>query len=114
MNLKLLVSILEVVYLSYMFHFYKTGIDFNILSSPKGFLFVHLIGNEVGLRICLFGQIMIVPLLIILLGRNFIEIPQKYITGAMLIALVLSMINLNAFIYMLPVFLIELVSVFCE
>ena len=42
-----------------MFHFFKTSIDFNILASPEGWLFEHLIGNEKGLRICPFGRIAI-------------------------------------------------------
>ena len=33
---RLNISIIESVYLVYMFHFFKTSMDFNILSSPKG------------------------------------------------------------------------------
>jgi len=113
MNLKLAISILETIYLSYMFYFFKTGSDFNILKSPEGYFFKHLIGDEVGLRICLFGRIIIIPLLILLLIRNFVKIPEWYITGALTVAFVMSFMNINALIYLLPVFIIELLISFC-
>ena len=113
MNLKLAISILETSYLSYMFYFFKTGSDFNILKSPEGYFFKHLIGDEVGLRICLFGRIIIIPLLILLLIRNFYKIPEWYITGALVIAFVMSFMNLNALIYLLPVFILEFLISFC-
>ena len=112
MNVQLLVSSIEVVYLSFMFHFFRTGIDFNILASPKGYLFEHLIGNEIGLRICLFGQIIIIPLLILLLVRNFISIPPSFIHRILVIAFLLSFMNINALVYLLPVLFIEAFTAF--
>lgn len=112
MNLQLIVSLLEVFYLSYMFYFFKTGIDFNIISSPDGDWFKHLIGDEVGLRICLFGRFAIIPLLILLLIRNFVTIPQSYISGVLIIAFILSLMNMNALIYLLPVIIVETFTVF--
>jgi hypothetical protein len=110
--MKLLISILESIYLSYMFHFFKTGMDFNILSSPKGFMLGHLIGDSVGKRICLFGQIAIIPLIILLLIRNITPIPDMLIQVSLGIALLLSTINLNALVYLLPVFLLEIILYF--
>ena len=112
MNLKLLISLLEVIYLSFMFHFFKTSMDLNILASPKGSFFKHLVGNEKGLRICLFGQIIIIPLLILLLIRNFISIPQSFMNRVLVIAFLLSFMNINALIYLLPILLIEVFTAF--
>ncbi len=108
MNLKLSISLLEAIYLSYMFYFFKTGVDFNILKSPESNLFKHLTGNMVGLRICLFGQIMIIPLLIILILRNFISIPRSFITGVLIIAFIMSFMNMNALVFLLPFLLVEI------
>lgn len=101
-------SILEVIYLIYMFHFFETNIDFNITSSPEGWWFKHLIGNEYGLRVCPFGRIAIfIPIALILL-RHIIHIPKIYIQYIISIALAMSLSNLNAFVYLLPIFFIEI------
>jgi len=86
--------------------------DFNVLSSPKGFMFGHLIGDSVGKRICLFGQITIVPLIVLLIIRNIFPIPDIFIHVSLGIALLLSTINLNALVYLLPVFLLEIILYF--
>ena len=114
MNLKLLISLLEAIYLSYTFHFLKTGIDFNIFASPSGDMFKHLISNDVGLRICVFGQIMIIPLILLLILRNFTHIDHKYIQYALGIAFIISLINLNATAYLIPVIVLETINAFCE
>ena len=99
---------LESLYLIIMFHFFKTSIDFNILASPEGWLFEHLIGNEKGLRICPFGRIAIFVLIFILIIRNYFNIPQYVINISLIIAFILSLINLNAIIYILPVLITEI------
>ena len=105
---KLYISILESIYLIIMFHFLKTSIDFNILASPKGVWFEHLIGNEKGLRICPFGRVAILALIFVLIVRNYINIPQYVINISLIIAFILSLINLNAVVYLLPVLLTEI------
>lgn len=109
-NKNLLISIFESIYLIYMFHFLKTTIDFNILASPQNWLFRHLIGNERGLRICPFGRIVIIPFVIILLIRNlsFIEIPKYFMNMLLFLSFILSWMNMNAVIYLIPIWLIEL------
>ena len=52
----MIVSILESIYLIYMFNFFETSLDFNVLSSPDHRFFKHLIGNKKGNRICSFGH----------------------------------------------------------
>ena len=109
-NNKLIISILEAVYLIYMFHFFETSVDFNIFASSEHWLFNHLIGNEKGLRICPFGRIVIIPFVIILILRNFSFIPiSKYFMNMLLIlSFVMSFMNMNAVAYFIPVWLVEL------
>ena len=104
------ISIFESIYLIYMFLFFKTSIDFNILSSPNMWLFKHLIGDTYGLRICPFGQIAIFALIFILIFRNFINISPILINISFVIAVILSLINLNALVYLIPVLLVEFVK----
>jgi hypothetical protein len=58
------VSILETLYLIFMFLFFKTSIDFNFLRSPEGLWFEHIVGDEYGVRICPFGRIAIFALIL--------------------------------------------------
>ena len=101
-------SIIETIYLIYMFLFFKTSIDFNILSSPKGWWFEHLIGDEYGLRICPFGRVIIFALIFILIIRHYVKIPIYYINAALIISFILSLMNLNATVYLLPIWLYEI------
>ena len=107
MSTKLIVSLVEIIFLVYTFHIMKTTIDFNILKSPDHFLFKHAIGDDKTKRVCLFGQIMIVPLIIILLVRNFVAIPQEVPFILTILGLGLSVANINAFIYLIPICIAE-------
>ena len=100
-------SILEAVYLSYTFHFLQTSVDFNIIDSPSNVFFKHPIGNAKVCRICPFGQYAIVILIGMLILRNFIHIPPSVVLGSILLAMLVSLINLNAMVYLIPVALIE-------
>ena len=102
------ISILESVYLIFMFLFFKTSVDFNVLRSPSGWLFEHLTGDEYGLRICPFGRIAIFFLIIILIGRHYFKIPQIMVNISLFIAFILSLMNMNAVVYLMPIFLIEI------
>ena len=103
----MIVSILESVYLIFMFIFFKTTVDFNVLRSPGGKWFKHLIGDEYGNRICPFGKVAIFALIFVLLIRHYIKIPQYLINLALIVAFVLSLMNMNAVVYLIPIFLIE-------
>ena len=100
-------SVFESVYLIFMFIFFKTTVDFNVLRSPSGKWFKHLIGDEYGNRICPFGKVAIFALIFVLLIRHYIKIPQYFINLALIIAFVLSLMNMNAVVYLFPIFLIE-------
>lgn len=103
----LILSIIEAAYLSYTFHFLETSVDFNIMDSPSNILFKHATGNAKVGRICLFGQYAIVALIAILLLRCCIDTPAHYVLAAVALALLIGLINLNAFAYLLPVAIIE-------
>ena len=107
MNKLLILSLVESLYLIYTFHFLRTSVDFNIFSSPDHWAFKHLVGNEKGLRICSFGRVAIIALIGILLLRNFIVIPKNMMIVILIITFLLSLMNMNAVVYMLPIFLSE-------
>ena len=106
---RLYISILESIYLIYMFLIFKTKTDFNILASPKNWLLKHNTGNEYLQRICPLGQIAVFLLVFVIIGRHYINISKNIINTILIIAIILSLINLNAFIYLLPVFIVEFI-----
>ena len=108
-NNKLRISVFESIYLIYMFHYFKTSVDFNILTSPQNWIFKHLIGNEKGLRICPFGRIVIIPFVIILILRNFsfISISKYFINMLLVLSFILSWMNMNAVVYLIPIWFVE-------
>tara|TARA_Y100000768_G_C23924797_1_gene656914 strand:+ start:821 stop:1150 length:330 start_codon:yes stop_codon:yes gene_type:complete len=101
------ISILESLYLIFMFLFFKTSVDFNVLRSPEGWWFEHLVGDEYGVRICPFGQVAIFALIFVLILRHYVKIPQWFIYLALGISFVLSLMNMNAVVYLIPVWIIE-------
>ena len=101
------ISILESLYLIFMFLFFKTSIDFNVLRSPEGWWFEHLVGDEYGARICPFGQVAIFALIFVLILRHYVKIPHWFIYLALGISFVLSLMNMNAVVYLIPVWIIE-------
>ena len=104
----LIISLIECCYLIFIIYFFKTTIDFNILASPQNFMFKHLVGNQYGNRICLFGKIIIIPVIVLLIIRNYINIPKYIIQTILVIGFLLTLINLNALVYLVPVFITEI------
>jgi len=98
-----MIRILEALYLIYMFCFFETSVDFNVFSSPDHRFFKHLIGNKKGNRICPFGNVAIYALVMVLLFGS-----QRLIKCGLVIAFVLSLMNLNALVYLIPVFVVEM------
>ena len=107
---KLFISIFECFYLIYMFHFFKTRTDLNIFVSPKNWLLKHNTDNDYSLRICPFGQIAVFVLIFVILGRHFINIPKNIIKLIFGLSVILSLVNFNALVYLLPIWIIELIS----
>ena len=112
MDRLLILSLIESLYLIYMLHIFKTSVDFNFL--PLGILgrnnewFRHIVGNEYGLRICPFGRVMILFLIALIIARNFVAISPYVMNTAFILSVLLSMMNMNAVVYMIPVWLLEL------
>lgn len=127
----LLVSIGEVIYLIYMFYFFRTKVDFNLLiyepELQDNFLksmekyrtkitkfiintnkkyFNHYRDDEI--KICLFGRIVIILLLMFLILRHFIRTPNYITIIVFIITFILSLMNINALVYLLPIFAIEI------
>ena len=72
--IKKTISFLESIYLIIMFYFFHTTIDFNIIHHnyfDNNNLFKHLQGNDKGLRICLFGRLILPFFIAFLLLRNY-------------------------------------------
>lgn len=107
--LRIFISILESIYLFYMFRFFKTTIDFNMSrKSLTGWkIFKHLTTNEKGLRMCPFGRTAILFFCLFLLSRHIINIPYKMTKSVFIITAILTILNFNALVYLLPVFTIE-------
>ena len=109
----LIISIIESIYLIYMFLFFKTTINFDKLTFRprmdfnKKSWFYHSNSNDYGLKICLFGQIIIFVFIAILLLRHFITIPKYIMIIAIITGLLLSFINLNSLVYISPVIIYE-------
>ena len=101
------ISLIESTYLIFMFLFFKTTMDFNVLRSPNGWWFNHLVGEEYGLRICPFGRVAIFALIFVLILRHYVKIPEWFIYLALVISFVLSLMNMNAIVYLIPIMLIE-------
>lgn len=98
-----MIRILEALYLIYMFCFFETSVDFNVFSSPDHRFFKHLIGNKKGNRICPFGHVAIFALVTVLLFGS-----RRLIKCGLVIAFILSLMNLNALVYLIPVFVVEM------
>ena len=101
------ISLVESAYLIFMFLFFKTTMDFNVIRSPTGWWFEHLVGDHYGLRICPFGRVAIFALIFVLILRHYVKIPKLFIYLVLCISFVLSFMNMNAVIYLIPIWLIE-------
>ena len=115
MKEKLIVSLLEGLYVMYMFIFFKTCYSLEIGrwdSSPfskEGILY-HPIDKckTPKSQICLFGKYGSVLIFLFLLLREFVSFPKYTNLVVFLIILGLCMMNYNAVLYMLPVIGVEI------
>ena len=110
-QLLLFISITESIYLIYMFYFFHTTIDFNLIhhnyfNHIK--ILKHIQGNEKGLRICLFGRLLLPLFICFLLLRNYDPSINQYWLSIIITSFILSLLNMNAIVYLLPIWIIEL------
>ena len=111
-NKVLIISIIEALYVIYMFRYFKTTYSFNYL--PLQFLDNSLYlkhqknaTNTPESHICLFGHDMAFVIAAFLILRNFIPCLMEYNTCILSLILIGCFINLNAIAYILPVIVIE-------
>ena len=108
-NKLMAISSIETIYLIYMFNFFKTKINFaHKISHFKNKFIHHPIGkpNKSKNMICKFGKVTswIFALYLLLRHQNF----NRFVNiRVIFFGLLLSLMNLNATIYLLPIFLIE-------
>lgn len=97
-----------------MFIFFKTYITINhpleyYIIGNLGDFFNHPINTtKYSNKICQFGKIIIIPLLLYLFIRNFINL-KKLNKSLLIISFLLSFMNMNAMLYLLPFWIIELI-----
>jgi hypothetical protein len=113
-----LITIIEIVYIIYMFIFFKTHYSFNhpiefIIESKLPQFFKHSIyKNYYSNKICLFGKYAIVLLSFYLLIRylmfdHYKNYFKKSTCIVLLITFILSWLNMNAVVYLIPFFIVE-------
>ena len=124
-NTKLIISIFEGLYIMYMFIFFKTKYSLEIgrwVGNPITTFFqdkLHLdvkdlldhpvvLCEEPMSQICLFGKYASILIFIFLVLRNFIPCLAKVNTVIFIIIFIMSFMNYNAVLYLIPVFLLEL------
>jgi len=116
-NIKLVVSILQAVYIIYIFNFFETTYSFE--TSRKlvlsGILFHPVEDSSVPIsHICPFGHMMAYPIAAYLIGRHFVlndtpDIKKKYSIIINTLIFLGSLMNLNAVVYLIPFFITEYV-----
>ena len=106
-------SFLEGAYLIFMFRWFKTTMNFDQWR-PGGHMDVddrsalyHSAGNEYESKICPFGQWAIILLAIVLIARHYTRVPGWIVLAALCASGLLSLLNLNAFVYLLPIWAVE-------
>ena len=106
-----LTSVAEAAYLGFMFFLFETRVDFNVVASPDHHLLRHLSGNAKGLRICPLGRILAVPAILLLLARCEFPGLGTWIRRGVYASMPLSLINLNAVVYLIPIWVTELLII---
>lgn len=115
----LVLSILEGLYIVYMFVFFKTKYSLEIgrwnddlwRSKIIKEWFVHpIVKSEYAeSQICPFGKYSSFLILLFLILRHYISCFRKINTYIFILILVLSLMNYNATLYLIPIFIIEFV-----
>ena len=114
MNFSNLAFIFEIIYLIYMFYFFKTTFEIHhplesSIVSISDYLKHPIHTGEYESKICLFGKQAMILLLGFLLFRFFYKVPKVFSFIILTIVLIVSLLNLNAFLYLIPYFFIELI-----
>ena len=111
------ISLFEAIYIIYIFIFFKT--KYSLHHPLEAYLtgyhesLLHPIdtGNYES-KICPFGKQIIWLLFLFLIYRSFCTISNKYSKIVLLITFLLSILNINAMLYLFPYFIIELYKIY--
>ena len=108
-------SILEGLYIVYMFIFFKTKYSLEInrdvvkkLGLSKMFIHPTKKSEIAKSQICLFGKYGSVLIFFYLILREFVSLPKNMNLFVFFIIMLLCMMNYNAVVYMLPVIIVEI------
>lgn len=113
----LLISIIEAIYVIYMFNYFKTRYSLSFPVIYYNSYFTHPIGKHKYPKsnICKFGHDMswLIAIYLIIMGYLFsIYKKNKYLSSINRLVLftifLFSLLNLNAVVYLLPIFIIEI------
>lgn len=109
--------ILLAIYVLYMFLFFETTLSFNhpleyyIFSNLNDEYFYHPISStEYGSKICKFGKDIIWLLAIYLIYKSYFNVNKNINMFIVAVTFILSLMNFNAVIYLLPYFIYELIQ----
>ena len=113
---KLIISIVQAIYIIYMFNYFETTYSFEtsrqlLLSG----IFLHPIKDSTYpvSHICPFGHMMAYPIAVYLIGRNFVlnndpRLSKKMNYLVLMLIFVGSLMNINAIVYLIPYFITEI------
>ena len=112
----LIISILEAIYIIYMFRYFKTTYSFNLL--PLKFLdsSLYLKHQKYATQIpeshvCPFGQDISWVIGLFLIARNFVPCFMEYNNWILGFILIGCLLNLNCLVYFLPIIIVEIIKV---
>ena len=112
-NSILLLKLIEIFYLIYMFYFFKTTLSIHHSYESTIITFSEFLKHPINSgkyesKICKFGKKVMILLIIYLLIRCFINYPQNLNLIVLLITIIMSFLNMNAVLYIIPFIIIEI------
>ena len=118
--LLILLSIIEAIYQIYMLNFYKSKTNYADpdVEFSNVFLKHPVLHSDVPISmICPAGNLLSIIFAIYLIGREFLphnelNILQNINFVVIIMSVLMSLINLNAFLYLIPIFIIEIIRLF--
>ena len=120
----IIITIIEVIYVYYMLNFFKTKysihhpLEYIIINKLSDYYRHPIYSDEYSNKICPFGHFASNILVIYLILRCiiYIKLKNKILNNAniaiLIITFILSLLNMNAFIYLLPYFITELYNIY--
>lgn len=117
MNVLKIATLFEIAYLTYMFYFFKTTFEIHhpfekSVVSISEYLKHPIHTGYYESKICLFGKQAIILLLCFLGYRLFYTVSPMVTFIVLFITTIASLLNLNAFLYLLPYIFIEVYFLF--